>query len=122
MLMPRRARLLAALPAALVLALALAPAALAGSAFDQVAKTPPATATLQAQTVATHTSSGPPAALVILGALAALLALAALAAVTARALGFEPRWSLEVRHAFAEAGYRTAGVWAEFADWVRFGR
>jgi hypothetical protein len=71
---------------------------------------------------AAHTSSGPPAALLILGGLAALLALAALAAVTARSLGFEPRWSLGVRHAFAEAGYRTAGVWAEFTDWVRLGR
>jgi hypothetical protein len=42
--------------------------------------------------------------------------------VLSRALGLEPRWSLGVRHAFGEAGYRTAGVWAEFTDWVRLGR
>jgi hypothetical protein len=72
--------------------------------------------------VAAHTSAGPPAALLILGGLAALMALVALVAVVGRALGFEPRWSLGVRHAFAEAGYRTAGVWAEFTDWVRLGR
>jgi hypothetical protein len=75
-----------------------------------------------AETVAAHTSSGPPAALVILGALAAALALVGLYAALTRALGLEPRWSLGVRHAFGEAGYRTAGVWAEFTDWVRLGR
>ena len=75
-----------------------------------------------AETVAAHTSSGPPAALVILGALALALTLVAASLFGARALGLEPRWSLGMRHAFAEAGYRTAGVWAEFADWVRFGR
>jgi hypothetical protein len=75
-----------------------------------------------AETVAAHTSSGPPAALVILGALAAGLGLVGLLAALSRALGLEPRWSLGVRHAFGEAGYRTAGVWAEFTDWVRLGR
>jgi hypothetical protein len=75
-----------------------------------------------AETVAAHTSSGPPAALVILGALAAALGLVGLLAALSRALGLEPRWSLGVRHAFGEAGYRTAGVWAEFTDWVRLGR
>jgi hypothetical protein len=59
---------------------------------------------------------------VVLGALALALAIFASALFGARALGLEPRWSLGMRHAFAEAGYRTAGVWAEFADWVRFGR
>jgi hypothetical protein len=96
----------------------------------QVPPTPPASGApasnagtvYPAESVGAHTSSGPPAALILLGALAAGLALLALVAATARALGFEPRWSLGVRHAFAEAGYRTAGVWAEFADWVRFGR
>jgi hypothetical protein len=75
-----------------------------------------------ADTVAAHTSSGPPAVLVVLGAVAAALALLAAFFLGARLLGLEPRWSLGMRHAFAEAGYRTAGVWAEFADWVRFGR
>jgi hypothetical protein len=75
-----------------------------------------------AETVGAHTSSGPPAMLVILGALALALALLASTLFGARALGLEPRWTLGLRHAFAEAGYRTAGVWAEFADWVRFGR
>lgn len=96
----------------------------------QVPPTPPASGTptgnsgtvYPAETVGAPTSSGPPAALILLGALAAGLALLALVAAGARALGFEPRWSLGVRHAFAEAGYRTAGVWAEFTDWVRFGR
>jgi hypothetical protein len=75
-----------------------------------------------AETVAAHTSAGPPAVLVILGALALALALLAGSLFGARAMGLEPRWSLGLRHAFAEAGYRTAGVWSEFADWVRFGR
>ena len=75
-----------------------------------------------AETVAAHTSSGPPAALVVLGALALALGLVGLLAALSRALGLEPRWSLGVRHAFGEAGYRTAGVWAEFTDWVRLGR
>jgi hypothetical protein len=75
-----------------------------------------------AETVAAHTASGPPAALIVLGALAAALALVGLFAALSRALGLEPRWSLGVRHAFGEAGYRTAGVWAEFTDWVRLGR
>jgi hypothetical protein len=224
MLMPRRARLLRALPAAMLLALAIPSAATAGSAFNEVFEnfernggainpctlsdatlkaalgqipnglqqyasdveraikrglaarargacdsaaktaapppttTTPATPTTQgaagttkpgkpilrvqapprptargasagnagtvhpAATVGAHTSSGPSAALIVLGALAAGLALLAVVAASARALGFEPRWSLGIRHAFAEAGYRTAGVWAEFTDWVRFGR
>jgi hypothetical protein len=75
-----------------------------------------------AETVAAHTGSGPPAALVLLGALAAGFALLGLLALTVRALGVEPRWSLGIRHAFGEAGYRTAGIWAEFTDWVRLGR
>jgi hypothetical protein len=54
--------------------------------------------------------------------LAALIALACLAWATARMLAFEPRWTLSLRHALAEAGFRASATWAEFADWMRLGR
>ena len=54
-------------------------------------------------------------------ALAALIALICLAWGVARMLAFEPRWTLSLRHAMAEAGFRASATWAEFSDWVWLG-
>jgi hypothetical protein len=55
-------------------------------------------------------------------AAAALIALACLLWGLARWLAFEPRWTLSLRHALAEAGVRLSATWAEFGDWLRLGR
>lgn len=58
-------------------------------------------------------------------ALAALMALAALGAIVYGAIrftGWAPAWAPRARHAVAEAGWRASSTWAEFADFVRFGR
>jgi hypothetical protein len=59
---------------------------------------------------------------IALAALAALLALGALAWGIARWLAYEPRWTVSLRHAMAEAGFRASATWAEFTDWARLGR
>ena len=65
------------------------------------------------------TRSEAPLPVVLLGAVGAALALALGAwAIARRTL---PRGG-PARHAFAEAGYRASGVWAEFVDWLRTGR
>jgi hypothetical protein len=53
---------------------------------------------------------------------AALVALACLVWALARTLTFEPRWTLSLRHAMSEAGFRASATWAEFSDWARLGR
>jgi hypothetical protein len=40
----------------------------------------------------------------------------------AQAQAWEPRWSLALRHAVAEAGFRASAAWREFGDWARLGR
>ena len=52
---------------------------------------------------------------------AALLILGCLAWAIARRRAFEPRWTLSLRHAMAEAGFRVSATWAEFLDWARLG-
>jgi hypothetical protein len=59
---------------------------------------------------------------IVLAAIAALLLLACAAWAFARSRAYEPRWLVSLRHAMAEAGFRTSATWAEFADWVRLGR
>ncbi len=54
-------------------------------------------------------------------AIAALAALICLAWGVARMLALEPRWTLSLRHAMAEAGFRASATWAEFSDWARLG-
>lgn len=54
--------------------------------------------------------------------IAALIALGCLAWGIARVSAFEPRWTLSLRHAIAEAGFRASATWAEFSDWLRLGR
>ncbi|TMK25304.1 MAG: hypothetical protein E6G62_05745 [Actinobacteria bacterium] len=68
------------------------------------------------------TSSSISAAAIALAALAALLALAAAAWAIARWQAYEPHWTVSLRHAMAEAGFRASATWAEFTDWVRLGR
>jgi len=54
--------------------------------------------------------------------IAALIALSCLAWGIARMSAFEPRWTLSLRHAIAEAGFRASVTLAEFGDWARLGR
>jgi hypothetical protein len=61
-------------------------------------------------------------AAIVVAAVAALLALGCAAWGLARRRAFEPHWLLSLRHAMAEAGFRTSATWAEFADWARLGR
>ena len=35
---------------------------------------------------------------------------------------WEPAWTGRLRHAAGEAGWRASSTWAEFTDFVRFGR
>lgn len=66
--------------------------------------------------------TGPPAPLIVLAGLAAVLAVIGLFAFVVHRLGLDPRWVRPVRHAFGEAGWRSAGTWEDFTDWLRFGR
>ena len=59
---------------------------------------------------------------IIIAALAALVVLACAAWAVARQRAYEPHWWLSLRHAMAEAGFRTSATWAEFTDWARLGR
>jgi len=69
----------------------------------------------------THTTKLSTWALVA-AALAALLIVVCLVWGAARWWAYEPRWTVSLRHALAEAGWRLSGTWEEFADWVRLGR
>jgi hypothetical protein len=86
---------------------------------------PAASVTDKAVLAASKTKSsdaGVPAPLVALGAIAALMLLGGLLYALARWWAWEPRWLVRARHSGAEAGWRASGSWAEFRDWVRFGR
>ncbi len=54
----------------------------------------------------------------MLAAIAALLLLACAAWAFARSRAYEPHWLVSMRHAMAEAGFRTSATWAEFTDWA----
>jgi hypothetical protein len=69
-----------------------------------------------------HSSHGLSTLDVAIAAAAALVALACLAWALARMLTFEPRWTLSLRHALAEASFRASATWAEFSDWARLGQ
>jgi hypothetical protein len=51
-----------------------------------------------------------------------VLALTAAGLLALRALGLDPEWLAGAQHGLGEARYRTAGVLAEFGDWLRLGR
>ncbi len=59
---------------------------------------------------------------VALIALGAVVVLACIVWSLSRMLTLEPRWTLSLRHAMAEASFRASATWAEFSDWVRLGR
>jgi hypothetical protein len=72
-------------------------------------------------TAASLHSSGLSAGAIAIAAVAALVVLACAAWGVARRRAFEPQWSLSLRHAIAEAGFRASATWAEFTDWLRLG-
>jgi hypothetical protein len=67
-------------------------------------------------------ASSAPAPVIALAIVLVLMAMAALWWSLTTWRGLEPRWLVGARHAWSEAGYRASGTWAEFTDWVRFGR
>ena len=104
----RKARALRALGLATAL-LALGPAASA----QALTSTPLLTASRHSTSLST--------AAIVIAALAALAALLCAAWGIARWRALEPRWTLSLRHAIAEAGFRASATWAEFADWMKLG-
>jgi hypothetical protein len=69
-----------------------------------------------------HSSGHVSTEAIALAVIAAVLLLACAAWAFARSRAYEPHWLVSLRHAMAEAGYRTSGTWAEFTDWARIGR
>jgi hypothetical protein len=67
------------------------------------------------------TGSGVPAPLVAMAVVALALALLAAGVGLARRSGLDPGWAAACRHSCSEAGYRLAGGWADFVDWLRSG-
>jgi hypothetical protein len=61
-------------------------------------------------------------AAIALAALGALLVLGCAGWAIRRLGGFQARWTLSLRHAVDEAGYRLAETAAELRDWARLGR
>jgi len=59
---------------------------------------------------------------IALVALGAVVVLACIVWSLSRVLTFEPRWTLSLRHAMAEASFRASATWSEFGDWARLGR
>ena len=102
------------------------------AAADHRRRPPPATATTPppaaaqpapaTTTTAPASDGGAPKGLVALVVLIALVVLLALAWAIAWWQGLEPPWWPRVRHSLAEFGWRASGAWADFADWMRFGR
>jgi hypothetical protein len=76
------------------------------------------------QTIAQHLSHahGLSTDAVAIAVVAAVVALLCVAWGVARVLTYEPHWTLSLRHALAEAGFRASATWAEFSDWARLGR
>ena len=70
----------------------------------------------------TDPATDAPFPVLALAILAGLMALSGLGVGLARWRGWEPAWADGVRHAAGEAGWRASSTWAEFTDFVRFGR
>jgi hypothetical protein len=71
---------------------------------------------------ATDPGTDAPFPLLALAFLAGLFALAGLVVALVRWRAWEPAWADNFRHAAGEAGWRASSTWAEFTDFVRFGR
>jgi hypothetical protein len=70
----------------------------------------------------TDAATDAPFPMLALAILAALLALCAVTFGVVRWFAWEPAWTMRVRHAAGEAGWRASSTWSEFADFVRLGR
>lgn len=71
---------------------------------------------------ATEPATDAPFPLIALAVLAGLLAIGTLVFGLVRWRAWEPAWANRFRHAAGEAGWRASSTWAEFTDFVRFGR
>jgi hypothetical protein len=70
----------------------------------------------------TEPATDAPFPLIALAVLAGLMALGLAAFGLVRWRAWEPAWAERLRHAAGEAGWRASSTWAEFTDFVRFGR
>jgi hypothetical protein len=75
-----------------------------------------------APTLLDHPHEGTPIGLLIALGLVAVGALLAALALLARRLGWGEERLAGPRHAWGEATYRASATWADFLDWMRFGR
>lgn len=66
----------------------------------------------------TQPRSDTPALILLSLVLLLAVLIVAIWAVT-RLTGAEPRWLAGLRHSFAEAGWRAAGTWIDFRDWLK---
>lgn len=82
---------------------------------------PNANAAATTSTAADDDDGLPPGAIAGIAA-GALLLLALLVWGLARFFAWDPVWLARARHTVAEAGWRTSGLWEDFADWLRGGR
>jgi hypothetical protein len=71
---------------------------------------------------ATDPATEAPFPLLALAIIAGLLGTGGLIFGLMRWRAWEPAWAERFRHAAGEAGWRASSTWAEFADFVRFGR
>ena len=70
----------------------------------------------------TDAATDAPFPVLALAILAAILALGGMTVGLFRWRAWEPAWTGRFRHAAGEAGWRASSTWAEFTDFVRFGR
>jgi hypothetical protein len=91
---------------------------------EQPAPAPETVVAAPISVVATETdpASDAPFPVLALAILLGILALGGLLIGTARWMAWEPSWAVRMRHAAGEAGWRASSTWAEFTDFVRFGR
>ncbi|HEX8155774.1 MAG TPA: hypothetical protein VF526_00195 [Solirubrobacteraceae bacterium] len=91
---------------------------------EQPAPAPETVSAAPISVVATETdpATDAPFPVLALAILLGILALGGLLVGSMRWMGWEPAWASRMRHAAAEAGWRASCTWAEFTDFVRFGR